>query len=109
MRIGHGTRRVLKWVGNGLLVVMLRVDAGALLLDGRDVAQEGQGDLRLRGDADPAAADARRNYRRLFTTTPFVKYFRNSTIIALGTTLASLVCGCSGAYALARLRFPGAA
>ena len=45
-----------------------RVDAGALLLDDRDLAQEGQGDLRLRGDADPAAADARRNYTRLFAT-----------------------------------------
>jgi multiple sugar transport system permease protein len=36
-----------------------------------------------------------------------VKYVRNSTIIALGTTVFSLVFGCLGAYALARLRFPG--
>jgi len=47
------------------------------------------------------------NYTRLFTTTPFVKYLRNSTIIALGNTLASLLCACLAAYALARLRFPG--
>jgi ABC-type glycerol-3-phosphate transport system permease component len=33
---------------------------------------------------------------------------RNSTIIALGNTLASLLCACLGAYALARLR-PGRA
>jgi multiple sugar transport system permease protein len=32
---------------------------------------------------------------------------RNSTIIAVSTTLASLVFGSLGAYALARLRFPG--
>jgi ABC-type glycerol-3-phosphate transport system permease component len=48
-------------------------------------------------------------YRRLLTKTPFVKYVRNSTIIAVTTTLASLVFGCLGAYALARLRFPGRA
>jgi multiple sugar transport system permease protein len=48
-------------------------------------------------------------YGRLFRTTPFVKYVRNSTIIAVGNTLLSLVLGCLGAYALARLRFPGRA
>ena len=32
---------------------------------------------------------------------------RNSTIIAVTTTVGSLVLGCLGAYALARLRFPG--
>src|SRR4029453_11287466 len=48
-------------------------------------------------------------YGRLFRTTPFVKYVRNSTIIAVGNTLLSLMLGCLGAYALARLRFPGRA
>ena len=46
-------------------------------------------------------------YRRLFAQTPFVKYLRNSTIIAVTTTVGSLVLGSLGAYALARLRFPG--
>jgi ABC-type glycerol-3-phosphate transport system permease component len=46
-------------------------------------------------------------YGRLFATTPFMKYVRNSTIIAVGNTLLSLAFGCLGAYALARLRFPG--
>src|SRR6185312_8390244 len=46
-------------------------------------------------------------YRLLFAKTPFVKYVRNSTIVAVATTVASLVLGCLGAYALARLRFPG--
>jgi multiple sugar transport system permease protein len=48
-------------------------------------------------------------YARLFRQTPFVKYLRNSGIIAVTTTLASMVLGCLGAYALARLRFPGRA
>ena len=46
-------------------------------------------------------------YRKLFQQTPFVKYVRNSTIIAVSTTVASLAFGCLGAYALARLRFRG--
>jgi len=48
-------------------------------------------------------------YARVFTTTPFLKYVRNSAIIAGANTLASLLFGCLGAYALARLRFPGRA
>ena len=47
-------------------------------------------------------------YRRLFAQTPVrASTCVNSTIIAVSTTLASLVLGCLGAYALARLRFPG--
>ena len=46
-------------------------------------------------------------YRLLFAKTPFVKYVRNSIIVAGATTAASLVFGCLGAYALARLRFRG--
>src|SRR5262249_55425808 len=48
-------------------------------------------------------------YQRLLRTTPFLKYVRNSTIIAVTTTIASLVLGSLGAYAIARLRFPGRA
>src|SRR6266850_2108598 len=47
------------------------------------------------------------NYARLFDKTPFVKYLRNSTIVAVGNTLASLAFATLGAYALARLRFRG--
>src|SRR5437667_9925100 len=49
------------------------------------------------------------NYTRLFAKTPFVLYLRNSAIIAISTTLLSLVFATLGAYALARLRFPGRA
>ncbi len=47
------------------------------------------------------------SYRRIFVQTPFAKYMRNSTVVAVGTTLASLALASLGAYALARLRFPG--
>lgn len=47
------------------------------------------------------------NYRILLQETNFPIYFRNSLIVALGTTLLSLVFASLGAYALTRFRFPG--
>jgi ABC-type glycerol-3-phosphate transport system permease component len=47
------------------------------------------------------------NYRVLFEETNFLIYFRNSVIVAVATTLLSLVCAALGAYALTRLNFPG--
>jgi multiple sugar transport system permease protein len=47
------------------------------------------------------------NYRILFTETNFGTYFVNSVIVALATTMFSLVLAALGAYALTRLDFPG--
>ena len=47
------------------------------------------------------------NYRILFEETNFLIYFRNSIIVAIATSLLSLVFASLGAYALTRLRFPG--
>jgi multiple sugar transport system permease protein len=102
------TRRLLRWVGNGLLVVLL---AWTLVPFYWMIATSLKHDKEIYGyeatlvPRQPTL-DA---YRRLFATTPFVKYVRNSTIIAVATTLTSLVFGCLGAYAIARLRFPGRA
>jgi multiple sugar transport system permease protein len=108
MRSMAGTRRLLKWVGNGLLVVMLvwtLVPFYWMIVTSLKKDREIYGFEATLVPRQPTLA----NYTRLFATTPFVKYLRNSTIIALGTTLASLVLACLGAYALARLRFPGRA
>ncbi|MDP9145409.1 MAG: carbohydrate ABC transporter permease [Actinomycetota bacterium] len=102
------TRRLLKWVGNALLVVLL---VWTLVPFYWMVATSLKKDKEIYGfeatlvPRQPTL-DA---YRRLFAQTPFVKYLRNSTIIAVSTTVASLVLGCLGAYALARLRFRGRA
>ena len=47
------------------------------------------------------------NYDVLFWKTNFLIYFRNSVIVAVATTLLSLVSASFGAYALTRLNFPG--
>ena len=102
------TRRILKWVGNVLLVVML---IWTLMPFYWMVATSLKRDKEIYG-FDATLIPRQPNldsYRRLFAQTPFVLYLRNSTIIAVSTTVASLVLGCLGAYALARLRFRGRA
>src|SRR5262245_59907291 len=108
MRSISGSRRLLEWVGNSLLAILL---AWTLVPFYWMVVTSLQHDKEIYGyeatliPRQPTL-DA---YRRLFTKTPFVKYVRNSTIIAVVTTVTSLVFGCLGAYAIARLRFPGRA
>ncbi len=106
MRSVTRTRRVLKWTGNLLLVVFLvwtLVPFYWMLVTSLKKDKEIYGFEATLVPRQPNL-DA---YRRLFAQTPFVKYLVNSTIIAVSTTVASLVLGCLGAYALARLRFPG--
>jgi multiple sugar transport system permease protein len=100
------TRRLLKWVGNALLVVML---IWTLMPFYWMVATSLKRDKEIYG-FEATLIPRQPNldaYRRLFAQTPFVLYLRNSTVIAVSTTVASLVLGCLGAYALARLRFRG--
>jgi ABC-type glycerol-3-phosphate transport system permease component len=106
VRTTSGSRRLLKWVGNGLLVVLL---VWTLLPFYWMIATSLKADREIYG-FEATLFPHRPTlgaYARLFATTPFMKYVRNSTIIAVGNTLLSLAFGCLGAYALARLRFPG--
>ena len=106
MRSVTRTRRALKWAGNLLLAVLL---VWTLVPFYWMVATSLKRDKEIYG-FEATLVPRQPNldaYRRLFAQTPFVKYLINSTVIAVSTTLASLVLGCLGAYALARLRFPG--
>jgi multiple sugar transport system permease protein len=47
------------------------------------------------------------HYRRLLTETPFPTYFRNSAIVAVGTTLLVVAVGTLGAHSLVRFSYPG--
>jgi ABC-type glycerol-3-phosphate transport system permease component len=49
------------------------------------------------------------NFVDLFTHTAFAEYMRNSTIVAVGVTAASLVLAALGAYPIARMQFRGRA
>jgi ABC-type glycerol-3-phosphate transport system permease component len=47
------------------------------------------------------------NYRSVLNNIPFVDYLTNSLVIAIGTTIGSLVLGVLAGYGFARFRFPG--
>jgi multiple sugar transport system permease protein len=108
MRTVSGMRRLLRWTGNILLAVML---VWTLVPFYWMVATSLKKDREIYGyEATLVPREPTfEAYRRLFRTTPFIKYVRNSTIIAVSTTATSMVLGVLGAYALARLRFPGRA
>ena len=107
-RTRSGSRRLLKWIGNVLLVLLLvwtLVPFYWMIVTSLKPDREIYGFEATLYPHQPTLA----GYARVFTTTPFLKYVRNSAIIAGANTLASLLFGCLGAYALARLRFPGRA
>ncbi len=47
------------------------------------------------------------NYRSLLNETPFLTYFKNSTIVAISTTLITLIISTFFAYGLSRFKFRG--
>lgn len=49
------------------------------------------------------------SYVTIFWETPYLLFLRNSVVVAVGSTLMSMVIACLGAYAIARLNFPGRA
>jgi ABC-type glycerol-3-phosphate transport system permease component len=100
------TRRLLKWTGNVLLVLMLvwtLVPFYWMVVTSLKKDKEIYGFEATLIPRQPTLD----NYRRLLAKTPFLQYMRNSMVVAVGTTAASLAFASLGAYALARLRFPG--
>jgi len=49
------------------------------------------------------------NYATVFQQTPYLLFLRNSVVVAVGSTVLSMFIACLGAYAIARLNFPGRA
>src|SRR5215470_12202161 len=49
------------------------------------------------------------NYATVFRETPYLMYLRNSVVVAVGSTVLSMIIAVLGAYAIARLNFPGRA
>ena len=47
------------------------------------------------------------HYWRLLTETPFLRYFRNSVVLATSTTIFVVILGSVGAYSLVRFRYRG--
>lgn len=48
-------------------------------------------------------------YVTILRDSPYLLFLRNSTVVAVSSTLLSIIIACLGAYAIARLNFPGRA
>jgi multiple sugar transport system permease protein len=107
MRLGVNTqRRVLKGAGNTALLLMFLWTAIPFYWM---VATSLKHDKEIYGfeatlvPEKPTLA----NYATVFRETPYLLFLRNSLAVAAGSTIVSIVIACLGAYAVARLEFPG--
>ena len=101
-------RRTLQGVGNGVLLLMLLWTAIPFYWM---IATSLKHDKEIYG-YDATLIPQRPtvdNYVTVFRTTPYLLYLRNSMAVAVGSTLLSMVIAVLGAYAIARLNFPGRA
>lgn len=102
------SRRMIKGVGNLTLLLMLLWTAIPIYWM---VATSLKKDREIYGyeatliPQNPTLA----NYATIFRDTPYLLFLRNSVTVAVASTLLSIVIACLGAYAIARLNFPGRA
>jgi len=101
-------RRALKGLGNGALVLMLLWTAIPfywMIITSLKHDKEIYGYEATLIPQRPTMA----NYATVFRETPYLLYLRNSVAVAVGSTVLSMVIAVLGAYAIARLNFPGRA
>src|SRR2546422_3249196 len=101
-------RRALRGLGNGVLLVMLLWTAipfywmiATSLKHDKEIYGYEATLIPQRPTLD--------NYATVFRETPYLLFLRNSLAVAAGSTLLSMGVACLGAYAIARLSFPGRA
>jgi multiple sugar transport system permease protein len=101
-------RRVFQGIGNGVLALMVLWTAIPFYWM---IATSLKHDKEIYGyeatliPERPTLA----NYATVFRETPYMLYLRNSVVVAVGSTVLSMIIAVLGAYAIARLDFPGRA
>jgi multiple sugar transport system permease protein len=101
-------KRLVKSIGNGMLLLMFLWTAIPFYWM---IATSLKHDKEIYGyeatlvPEKPTLA----NYATVFRETPYLLFLRNSLAVAIGSTIVSIVIACLGAYAVARLEFPGRA
>src|SRR5262245_49313671 len=101
-------RRVLKGIGNGALVLMLLWTAIPFYWM---ITTSMKHDPEIYGYEATLIPQqpTLENYATVFRETPYLLYLRNSVAVAVGSTIVSMIIAVLGAYAIARLNFPGRA
>ncbi|HSF33452.1 MAG TPA: carbohydrate ABC transporter permease [Candidatus Tectomicrobia bacterium] len=103
-----GSQRMVKGIGNLVLAVMLLWTAIPfywMVVTSLKHDKEIYGYEATLIPEKPTLA----NYVTILRDTPYMIFLRNSTVVAVGSTVISLIIACLGAYAIARLNFPGRA
>jgi multiple sugar transport system permease protein len=101
-----GSQRMVKGIGNGVLVLMLLWTAIPfywMIVTSLKHDKEIYGYEATLIPEKPTVA----NYITIIRDTPYLLFLRNSVVVAIGSTVISLIIACLGAYAIARLNFPG--
>jgi multiple sugar transport system permease protein len=101
-----GSQRMVKVVGNVVLALMLLWTAIPfywMLVTSLKHDKEIYGYEATLIPEKPTVA----NYITILKDTPYLIFLRNSTVVAVASTVISLIIACLGAYAIARLNFPG--
>src|SRR4029450_3966378 len=99
-------RRVFQGIGNGVLALMVLWTAIPFYWM---IATSLKHDKEIYGyeatliPERPTLA----NYATVFRETPYMLYLRNSVVVAVGSTVLSMIIAVLAAYGIARLDFPG--
>src|SRR6266540_6115277 len=97
-------RRTLKGLGNGVLLVMVLWTAIPFYWM---IATSLKHDKEIYGYEATLVPERPTldNYATVFRETPYLLFLRNSLVVAVGSTVVSMVIAVLGAYAIARLNF----
>lgn len=101
-------RRVLRGLGNGALLLMFlwtTIPFYWMIATSLKHDKEIYGYEATLIPQQPTLA----NYATVFRETPYLAFLRNSVAVAAGSTVLSMIIAVLGAYAIARLNFPGRA
>jgi len=102
------SRRTLKVVGNVVLLLMLlwtAIPIYWMVVTSLKYDKEIYGYEATLIPQKPTLS----NYTTVFRQTPYLLFLRNSVVVAVSSTVLSMFIACLGAYAIARLNFPGRA
>jgi multiple sugar transport system permease protein len=103
-----GSQRMMKGIGNGVLALMFLWTAIPfywMFVTSLKYDKEIYGYEATLIPETPTIA----NYITILKDSPYLLFLRNSTVVAVSSTILSIIIASLGAYAIARLNFPGRA
>ncbi len=104
IRLGRVLRRTIESIGFALMVALILFPAVAVFFWMLTSSLKREVDIYVTPPQLLFFEATLRNYAQALSMTPFDRYFVNSTIVALGSSLIGLLIGVPAAYSIARYR-----